>query len=114
MKTTSASDRLWYLNQHTIDQPKPSLVVFLQMDHKERREYNCGNSYTTASAHINKALSWPLIRPWMAMVCMLFLNAAASTLKDTDGLDELESSSSLRLIVSTLPFRLPDKWPTHV
>lgn len=123
-KTSNMNDRLYYLQQYTRGQPRSLVSSFLHMDPtkaykeaKEQLELNFGNGYKIASAYMNKALNWPVIKPEDGnglRSYALFLRSCYNTMQDIDGLNELENSTNLRLIVSKLPFRLRDKWRENV
>ncbi|TKS65758.1 hypothetical protein D9C73_028515 [Collichthys lucidus] len=123
-KTDSMEDRLYYLQQYTKSEPRSLVTSFLHMDPnvaykqaKEQLEYNFGNGYKIASAYMNKALNWPVIKPENAKELRsyaLFLRSCYNTMSDINGLKELDNSSNLRLLVSKLPFKLRDRWRTTV
>ncbi|XP_048011005.1 uncharacterized protein LOC125244793 [Megalobrama amblycephala] len=121
-KTDSMQDRLYYLEQFTVGQPKNLVRIYLHMDPvigykeaKQQLEWNFSNSIKISSAFIEKALNWtalkaedgPALRSYALFLCSCF-----NTLQEIKFVEELENSANLRTIVSKLPFKLRDKWRT--
>jgi hypothetical protein len=121
-KVDNAQDKLFYLEQYTKGEPNLLVRSFLHMDPerglreaKEQLEWHFGNVMKLTSAHMDKVLSWPPIKaedgPALRSYA-LFLRSCFNIMKEVHFMEELETPSHLRAMVSKLPFKLRDRWRT--
>lgn len=121
-KVDHVQDKLFYLEQYTKGAPNQLVRSFLHMDPdrgfrkaKEQLEWHFGNAMKLTSAHMDKVLSWPSIKvedgPALRSYA-LFLRSCFNIMKEINFMEELETPSHLRTIVSKLPFKLRDRWRT--
>lgn len=75
-----------------------------------------GNEHKIATAYMERALSWPLIKPDDSKALQayaLFLRGCANAMDEVSYMQELNMPSNLHCninIVKKLPYRLRDKW----
>lgn len=68
-----------------------------------------GNEYTIASAYIERALKWPLIRSEDGEALTefaVFLTGCCNTVDSMEYIEEMGSPTSMRAVISKLPFKL--------
>lgn len=116
-KTTN---RLYFLEQFTKGQPKVLVRSCQHMPsergYKEAKRLlyqHFGNEYTIATAYTEKALNWPALKPEDNKTLKefaLFLTGCCNTIDSVEYVEEMDSPSNMRAIVSKLPFRLREKW----
>ena len=115
-------DKLFYLEQYTKGAPNQLVRSFLHMDPdtgfreaKEQLEWHFGNEMKLTSAHMDKVLHWPSIKaedgPALRSYA-LYLRSCFNIMKEVNFMEELETPSHLRTIISKLPFKLRDRWRT--
>lgn len=119
-KTTNNKDRLYFLEQFTKGQPKVLVRSCQHMPsergYKEAKRLlyqHFGNEYTIATAYTEKALNWPALRPEDNKALnefALFLTGCCNTIDSVEYVEEMDSPSNMRAIVSKLPFKLREKW----
>lgn len=121
-KLDDVQDKLFYLEQYTKGAPNQLVRSFLHMDPdtgfkeaKEQLEWHFGNEMKLTSAHIDKVLHWPSIKaedgPALRSYA-LYLRSCFNIMKEVNFMEELETPSHLRTIISKLPFKLRDRWRT--
>lgn len=119
-RTDSNRDRLHFLEQYTHGRPK-ILVRSCSHMHPDRGYVEAkkllnkhfGNEYTIASAYIERALKWPVIRSEDGEALTelaVFLTSCCNTVDSMDYIEEMDSPTNMRAIISKLPFKLRDKW----
>ncbi|KAL1269131.1 hypothetical protein QQF64_031420 [Cirrhinus molitorella] len=119
-KTTNNKDRLYFLEQFTTGQPKVLVRSCQHMPsekgYKEAKRLlyqHFGNEYTIATAYTEKALNWPALKPEDNKALTdfaLFLTGCRNTVDSVEYVEEMDSPSNMRAIVSKLPFKLREKW----
>ena len=123
-KTDNMQDRLYYLEQYTVGQPRQIVSSCQHMDvesgYKEARkqlEWHFGNKMKITMAFMSKTLNWTAIKAEdgpALRAYSIFLRSCYNTLSGIDYVEELENAANLRIIVSKLPFKLRDNWRTVV
>ena len=121
-KVDNMQDKLFYLEQYTKGEPNQLVRSFLHMDPerglrgaKEQLEWHFGNEIRLTAAHMDKVLRWLPIKPEDGPALRsyaLFLRSCFNIMKEVHFLEELETPSHLRTMVSKLPFKLRDRWRT--
>lgn len=121
-KVDDAQDKLFYLEQYTNGAPNQPVCSFLHMDSDtgfreamQQVEWHFGNEMKLMSAHMDKILRWPSIKaqdgPALRSYA-LYLRSCFNIMKEVNFMEELETPSHLRTIISKLPFKLRDRWRT--
>ena len=121
-KTDGMQQRLYYLEQYTMGQPRQLVHSCLHMEPSkgyneamEQLEWHFGNNMKITSAFLNKALNWSAIKAEDGAASRsysLFLQSCHNTMFETDFVDELENAANLRIVV--LPFKLRENWRTII
>jgi hypothetical protein len=65
-----------------------------------------------AAAYVDKAVKWPQIKAEEAKslhIFSMYLTGCNNVMKDREYLEEMNSPSNLRIVVSKLPFRLRER-----
>ncbi|CAB3997411.1 PREDICTED: uncharacterized protein LOC107342904 [Paramuricea clavata] len=119
-KTTSPSARLYYLVQYTSGHVQELMKSCLSMKPSEgymeatrllRERY--GQSYQIASAHVNRLINGPVIKPDDGVELQRFsiqLTSCANTLKEIGCIGKLDNSENLKRIINRLPTAMRYKW----
>ncbi|MEL7308794.1 MAG: DUF1759 domain-containing protein, partial [Pseudomonadota bacterium] len=123
-KTTNDSDRLYYLEQYTRSLPQELVRSCCHM-HPSRgyptamkllhEKYD--NDFNIASAFIDKIEAWPNIKPEDGQGLEKFnvlLISCLNYAKDIKALEQLNSPKEMLAILSKLPYKLREKWRSHV
>lgn len=118
----SNSDCLYYLEQFTLGQPRELVRSCLHMTPeygyakaKQLLQEHFGCKYKTASAYIERALSWPIIKTedvGALQAYSLFLRGFCNMMEELQYMQELDMPSNIRAIVGKLPFKLRERWRT--
>lgn len=119
-RTESNRDRLHFLEQFTHGRPKV-LVRSCQHMHpvigyveaKKLLNKHFGNEYTIAFAYIERVLKWPLIRSEDGEALTefaVFLTGSCNTVDSMEYIEEMDSPTNMRAVISKLPFKLREKW----
>lgn len=72
-----------------------------------------GNDYKIAMAYIVKALAWPTIKSEDAkslQAYALFLRGCCSAMEELHHMQELDTPSNMKTVVSKLPYKLCESW----
>ncbi|KAL2102335.1 hypothetical protein ACEWY4_001503 [Coilia grayii] len=119
-RTDSNVDRLYYLEQYTSGQPQELVRSCLHMDvnrgyveAKRLLDTHFGNSYRLTTAYIEKALSWNSIKSEDGKELhsyALYLRSCCNVARDLPDMCELDTPSTLKLILSKLPYKLQERW----
>lgn len=119
-KTDDAQQRLYYLEQYTAGEPRNLVRSCFHLapaegykEAKAQLEWHFGNPIKVSSAFLDKALKWPAIKAEDAVALrsyVIFLKSCHNTMQEMNYVSDLEAPSSLKIIVSKLPFKLRDKW----
>ena len=122
LKTDDAQDKLFYLEQYTKGQARELVRSCQHMDGnqgylraKRLLHEQFGNEYKISMAYIDKALSWPSIKPEDPKALkdfVLYLKGCCNSMERLDYMKELNVASNLKAIVMKLPYKLRDKWRT--
>ena len=119
-KTTSPSVRLYYLVQYTSGNVQELMKSCLAMKPSEgyteatrllKERY--GQNYQIASAHVNRLINGPVIKPDDGVELQRFsiqLTSCANTLKEIGSIGKLDNSDNLRKIINRLPTAMRYKW----
>ncbi|KAK0138796.1 hypothetical protein N1851_024658 [Merluccius polli] len=121
-KTDSGQDRLFYLEQFTRG-PARDLVRSCQhmggeqgyLRAKRSLLEHFGNEYKISTAYIEKVLNWPNIKPEDPKALneySLYLKGCCNAMAKMNYMDELNVASTLKAIVTKLPYKLRDRWRT--
>ena len=119
-RTDNDEDRLYYLEQFTSSEPRELVRscqhMSAQQGYNEARRlltYHYGNEYKIAAAYVDKALKWPQVKAEDAKSLhsfSIFLTGCNNVMKNMEYLEEMNSPSNLRIVLSKLPFRLRERW----
>lgn len=74
-----------------------------------------GNEHKLAVTYMDKALSWAPIKPEDGEALnsySLFLTGCCNGMTDVSYLEEMNSATNMRAIVTKLPYKLREKWRT--
>ena len=123
-KTTSNADRLYYLHQHLIGEPKDLIEGCLHLDSDEgyteaRRllEKEYGDPYKISVAYTNQLSKWPPVKYDDAAALKrlsLFLVKCKNAMKTVSYMDVLNHTPHMQAIVQKLPTYLQGKWREEV
>ncbi|XP_028317687.1 uncharacterized protein LOC114472566 [Gouania willdenowi] len=119
-RTDNNRDRLRFLEQFTNGRPKVLVRSCSHMhpdrgyvEAKKLLNKHFGNEYTIASAYIEKALKWRVIVSEDAEALTefsVFLTGCFNTVDSMEFIEEMDSPTNMRTVISKLPFRLRGKW----
>lgn len=119
-KTSCDDDRLYYLEQYTSGQPRELVRSCFHMEpergYAEARrllKVHFGDGLKIANAYMEKALNWSMIKPDDGKALhayALYLRGCCNAMKELKSMEELDLVSTLKLIVSKLPYKLREKW----
>lgn len=119
-KTENCKDRLYFLEQFTMGQPRELVQSCQHMElssgYKEAKRLlkkYYGNDYKIVTAHIDKARSWPSVKPEDAealQVYSVFLTGCRKTMDSIEYMEEMDNPTTMRGILSKLPYKLKEKW----
>ena len=123
-KTSSNEDRLYFLEQYTVGQPKELVQSCFHMsattgydEAKHLLKYHFGDDFKVTTAYITKALNWNPIRSDDGKALhsyALYLRGCGNAVQDLPYMSELDSPSNMKQIVSKLPFKLRERWRSAV
>lgn len=123
-KTDNNEDRLYFLEQYTVGQPKELVRSCLHMnaatgyaEAKRLLKHHFGDDFKITTAYIEKALNWNLIRTDDGKALnsyALYLQSCGNAAKDLLYMTELDLPSNMKQLVSKLPFKLREKWRSTV
>jgi hypothetical protein len=120
LKTTSERERLYFLEQHTSGPAKALVKSCMHLPPGEaytvakallKKKY--GNKYRISQAIMKKVQDWPDIKSNNVKSLenfSLFLHECTNTMSVLQMPNELDHVSSIRVLVSKLPYRMKDKW----
>ncbi|KAL3967647.1 phylloquinone omega-hydroxylase/docosahexaenoic acid omega-hydroxylase [Sarotherodon galilaeus] len=119
-RTDSNRDRLRFLEQFTQGRPKV-LVRSCSHMHPDRGyaeakrllRKHFGDEYTIASAYIERALKWPVIKPEDGDALTefaMFLTTCCNTVDSMEYIEEMDSPTNMRTVIFKLPFKLRERW----
>lgn len=123
-KTNSNEDRLYFLEQYTVGQPKELVQSCFLMnattgyeEAKRLLKYHFGDDFKVISAYIEKALNWNQIRTDDGEALhsyALYLKGCGNAVQDLSYMSELDSPSNMKRLVFKLPFKLRETWRSTV
>ena len=123
-KTNSSEDRLYFLEQYTVGQPKELVQSCFHMnattgyeEAKRLLKYHFGDDFKVTSAYVEKALNWNQIRTDDGKALQsyaLYLRGCGNAVQDLPYMSELDLPSNMKRLVSKLPFKLREKWRSAV
>ena len=123
-KITSPSARLYYLVQYTSGHIQELMKSCLSMNPTEgydeatqllKERY--GQNYQIASAHVNRLIDGPVIKPEDNVELQKFsiqLTSCVNTLNKIGCIGKLDNSENLRRIINRLPTAMRYKWRDRV
>ncbi|KAJ8349111.1 hypothetical protein SKAU_G00277000 [Synaphobranchus kaupii] len=119
-KTSSGQDRLYFLEQFTSGQARDLVRSCLHMDAQmgypeamRLLKKHFGDEMKIANAYLDKALNWPAVKADDGKALHaygLYLRECSNAMQGMDYMDELDVTSTLKLIISKLPYKLRDRW----
>ncbi|XP_060799417.1 uncharacterized protein LOC132901020 [Neoarius graeffei] len=119
-KTDNCRDRLQYLIQYTKGQAQRLVksCEYMEPDRGYEKalkllKENFGNEYKISCAYLEKALSWPQIKPQDAKSLQefaMFLRSCCNAMEEMTYREELDTISTMRSIAVKLPYKLREKW----
>lgn len=80
---------------------------------KQLLKQHFGNEYKVASAFMEKVLTWPPIRAEdinALQAYSLVLHSCCNVMENIQYMQELDMTSSMRAVMSKLPFKLREQW----
>ena len=120
----NSADRLYYLDQHLLGEPKELIGGCLHVEPSEgyvevrrllQREY--GDPYQVSSAYMQKLASWPPVKhddgPALKHFS-LFLTKCNNAMKEIAHMSALDHPANMQTIVQKLPGHLQAKWRDNV
>ncbi len=123
-RTSSNTDRLYYLNQYLLGEAKDAISGCLHMNptvgYPEARrilDQEFGDSYKISSAYLNQIMSWTLIKHDDTVNLRrfaVFLRKCYYAMQGIQDLTILNHLPNLQTIVSKLPSFLQGKWRDQV
>ena len=119
-KTESNQDRLFFLEQFTLGQPR-ELVRSCQYMHpdrgyataKELLKKHFGDEHKIATSYLDKGLNWAVIRTEDAdalQAYSVFLTGCLNAMNSVQYLEELNHPVNMKAILSKLSFKLQERW----
>ncbi len=115
-------DCLYYLEQFTRGQPRELVQSCQHMapedgfaQAKQLLQEHFGNEYKIATAYIEKVLAWPVIKVEDVNALQgfsLFLRSCCNVMENLHYMRELDVPSTMRAVMSKLPFKLRERWRT--
>ena len=121
---TNSTDRLYYLDQHLIGEPKELISGCLHIEpdegYKEARrllQKEYGDSHKVSPAYMKKLTEWPFLKydDWPALKSFyIFLSKCNFAMKIISHLAVLNHPPIMQAVVQKLPFALQTKWRENV
>ncbi|KAK0148069.1 hypothetical protein N1851_012226 [Merluccius polli] len=119
-RTGDAGDCLHFLAQYTRGEPRELVRSCQQMPAvrgyrkaKALLEEHFGNEQRIASAYLDKALSWPVVKAEDAKSLQaygLFLRGCCNVMDDIQYMSELNMPANMLTVIKKLPYKLRDRW----
>ena len=119
-RTGDAGDCLHFLAHYTRGEPRELVRSCQQMPAdrgyqkaKALLEEHFGNEQRIASAYLDKALSWPVVKTEDAKSLQahgLFLRGCCNAIADIQYMSELNMPANMLTVIKKLPYKLKDKW----
>lgn len=117
---SNKGDCLYFLDKYTRGQPK-ELVHSCQHMVPDRGytmakhllEEHFGNEHKITAAYMEKALSWPAVKPEdvkSLQAYALFLRECCNAMEEMQYMRELDMPANMRTVILKLPYKLREKW----
>ncbi len=116
------ADSLYFLEQFTRGQPRELVRSCQHMVPergyalaKELLHEHFGNEFKIAAAYTEKALAWPPVKSEDVKALQaysLFLQGCCNMMKELEYMTELDTPTTIRSVMSKLPFKLRESWRT--
>ncbi len=123
-RTISCADRLYYLHQHLIGEPREIVEGCLLMDpdlgYVEARrllDKEYGDPYKLSMVYIQKIQEWPTLKAGDnsgLKQFALFLKKCSTSMKGISYLSVLNHPPNMLTVVQKLPYYLQNNWLSHV
>ena len=124
IRVNSDADRLYYLNQHLLGEPKEIICGCLHMDPQfgyiEARQLldkEYGDPYKLSMSYLNKITDWPIIKGEDNVSLKkfaMFLNCCYSAMQSLSYMHVLNNPCNMLCIWKKLPYYLQNKWRESV
>lgn len=119
-KTDDCGDCLHYLEQYTRGHPKDLIRSCQHLPPaqgykraKDLLKEHFGNEHKIATAYMEKAFTWSVIKPEDVKALQafsLFLRGCCNAMEHLTYMDEMNVASNMRTILLKLPYKLRDKF----
>ena len=123
-KIANSADRLYYLNQHLVGEPKELIggCLYLEPDlgYSEARKLldsEYGDSYKISTAYVKKVLYWPMVKyddVTGLKRFVLFLKKVKNAMCAIADMSVLNHPTNMQIIVKKLPASIQNKWRDRV
>lgn len=122
-RAESDADKLHFLEQYTRGEPRDLVRSCQHMP--EQRGYakalkmlqdKYGNELMVDTALIEKTSKWPQIRAEDGKALSafsVFLVSCRNVMEDIDYMEEMDNPTTMRVIISKLPFKIRERWRVH-
>jgi len=123
-RVINSANRLYYLDQHLVGEPKELISGCLHIEPDEgykeawrllQKEY--GDPYKVSTAYMKRLIDWPILKyddgPALKSF-YIFLSKCNCTMKTISHLAVLNHPPNMQAIVQKLPFALQTKWHKNV
>lgn len=117
-------DRLYYLNQYTKGKPNDLVRSCLYMEPKAGYETamrqltdKYGNEFSISQSYLQKLESWPSIKRddvTSLEELSIFLTSCLNYMRESSGLNQLNSPKEIQSIIMKLPYSLRERWRSYV
>ena len=124
LKTDNSADRLYFLDQYTSGHPRDLVRSCLHMSSdtgyekaKALLQEHYGDEFKICSAYLKKALEWPVIKIEDAKALqafVLFLRSCCNAMQEMKYSQEINLSSSLKVLIMKLPYKFRERWRSFV
>ena len=123
-RVTNSADRLYYLDQHLVGEPKELISGCLHIEpdegYKEARrllQKEYGDPYKVSTAYMKRLTEWPTLKyddgPALKSF-YIFLSKCNCAMKTISHLAVLNHPPNMQAVVQKLPFALQTKWRENV
>ena len=123
-RTTSDSDRLYFLHQYVCNEAKELVSGCLHMEaslgYKEARkmlEEEYGSAYAVSTAYFSRLMEWPTMKQEDGLALKKFalmMLRCKQAMRNIRSLSVLDHIPNLQAIVKKLPFSIQNKWRDRV
>ena len=123
-KIANSADRLYYLNQHLVGEPKELIggCLYLEPDleYSEARKLlgsEYGDSYKISTVYVKKVFDWPIVKydgVTGLKRFVLFLKKVKNAMCTIADMSVLNHPTNMQIIVRKLPASIQNKWRDRV